>query len=409
MTFIPMFQKLIKDFSVLSLEAKSMAYIRWINMIRTLVLGIFTNIFVYQVYGSIPSLIISNIVYLFWSALWFWIGGIIIHFKEKTNIKHIFYIAFLLFVIWFLLMPLIWHTLWWVMIFFLIVGTGSGMFYFGTTNYEGIFLDDTQRNFYSSALNAWLILVKILTPMLVALFFWVASWWSIDGYTILFIATWLIYLYWIQFIRYIPDHHVEKTSLQWLRKYFKWNKSILASSSFFGLYGLDKWVKILFSILLILILKSEISIGMYEWILNIIAVFIMIFIWVKATQKQQDHIFLGAAILFIVICVLVWWTASLYTLIIYSLGVIILEPILVSMRLADFYRHQDIINKNGSMHLWVIYSETRMEIGRILFLWIVLLISYYVDTTTIIAWWMSIFSLCYLFLYRNAKTFLSKT
>lgn len=403
-----MFKKLLTTFSLLNPQTKSTIYIRWINKTRTLIIAIFANVYIYQVHGSIPDLIISNILYFFWSWLWFLLGGIIIHYKKKTNIKNLFYPSFIALSISFILMPLIGHTLIWVMLFFFVVWVWSGLFYFWTTNYEGVFIKDEQRNFYSSILNAWYTTLKITTPLLVALFFFLQPYTSINWYTLLFVATWIIYLYGIWFIRTIPDHFVKQHSIAWIKEYFKRWKETLYSMTFFSWYWLDKWVWILFSILLIIVLKSEISIGIYEWVLNLVAVFIMIALWVNASKKQQDKIFLIASSIFALICFMVWRIPSFYTLVIYSVWMIIIEPILRSMRLADFFRYQDIINNNWSMHLWVVYSESLMSIWRIILLSVVLLISYYANIETIIARWMSIFSLCYFFLYWNVKILLPK-
>ncbi len=403
-----MFKKLFSTFSLLNSQTKSTIYIRRINKTRTIIVTIFANVYIYQIHWAVSELIISNMLYFIWSAIGYWIWWLCIHYKGETNIKNLFYPAFIVLSLSFITMPLIGHLLRWVMTFFFIVWVWSWLFYFWTTNYEWLFLTDELRNFYSSTLNAWYIVLKITTPLLVALFFFLEPHTSINWYTLLFISVGIIYLFWLWFIHTIPDHKVKRQSLSWFKKYFqKWSLTA-ASAGFFATYWLDKWVQILFSLLLIIVLKSEISIWIYEWVLNFIAIFVMIALWVKATKKQQDSIFLIAATGFALLCFIVGWVPSLYSLIAFSIWMIIIEPILRSMRLADFYRYQDVINRDWSLSLWVLYSETLMTIWRCFLFLIVLILSYYVEIELIIAWGMSLFSLCYFFIYWNVKTLLPK-
>lgn len=164
----------------------------------------------------------------------------------------------------------------------------------------------------------------------------------------------------------------------------------------------------LIALLLIVILKTEATIWIYEGVLNFSAIFIMIALWVKATKKQQNTIFVIAASIFAVLCIMIWRAPSFYTLLIFSVWIIIIEPILRSMRMADYFRYQDIINKKWSPHLWVIYAETILTLWRILFLGAIRILSHYWNTEQIIARWMTLFAFWYFFMYWNVKTLLPK-
>jgi len=403
-----MFKQLKESFLHLNKEVQSTIFIRRINKTRTLIITTFANVFIYQVHWTISWMLLSNILYFIASTIWFFIWWRVINNKKETNIKHLFYPAFIILSICFLLMPRLWKTLRGVYTFFFITWIWSGLFYFGTTNYEAVFLNDEVRNFYSSVLNAWYVVLKIVTPLLVALFFYLQPRVDISWYTLLFVTTWFIYLYGLKFIATMPDHIVEKRPLWKIKHYFINWKTTLYSSLFYIFYWLDKWVQILFALLLIMILKTEIALWVYEWALNIFAVFAMIALGVKASKKQQNSIFLWAAWLFALLCILVWTVPSMVTLILFSAWMIIVEPILRSMRLADYYRYQDIINKQWSPHLWVIYAETILTLWRVLIIWSVRLLSLYTSIEQVIARGMTIFAFWYFFMYWNVKTLLPK-
>lgn len=207
-----MFKQLKTSFINLSNEVQATIFIRWINKTRNLILTTFGNIFIYQVHGTISWMILSNILYFLGSAVGFYMWWLIIHCKKVINIRHIFYSAFLILSLSFLLMPWLWTTIYWVYLFFLIAWIWSGLFYFSATNYEAVFLDDKERNFYSSTLNAWYTVLKIIAPLIVAWFFYIQPRVNISGYTLLFVATWIIYLYWLKFVATMPDHLVKQRS-----------------------------------------------------------------------------------------------------------------------------------------------------------------------------------------------------
>ena len=402
-----MFQNFIQQYQQQSSSLQGMLFLRWINQVRTIVIAVFSNIYIFQFNQQVEHLVIGNMLYLFHSMIGFLIGWWCIH-TRSTNLKHLFYAWFVVMATAFAEVLLFWNHLWGIYLFFALAGTGSGLFYFASVNYETTDLgDDSSRNFFTSTYQAGNGIVKIILPLLISAMFLLASWWWRNGYHLLFGFTWLVYVYGITYVHYIPDYIIAQQPMGKLKTYFNSQREYIGAWLFFFFYWAHNIINVLLSLILVFILKNEINIGIYESLLGVLGVLSLIFISTKTTKQQRAKMFFTLSILYACIATLVGRHISMTTLVIYSVGAIIIHPIIKGFRSSFHYTHQEAIKKYNTYHYGIIFGEIMVTAGRIFFLSIVLFLSYIVSLEYLIAIGMTLFSLNYLYLYRNTQHYLS--
>lgn len=396
-----MLTKFFSNFNKLPLSNKSMVYLMWIYWVWELITGIFINIYVFKLYNSFENILIYNMI--FFTATFIWFSGLwLLMSVFKKDIKNMYYISYILFILSFLELFVFKWTLFWVYLFSGIFGLWNWIFRCGVHTQELKNILNKNRDFFSSSISAWENIISILTPLFTAFIFGIAKIYNFDWYLILFLFLPLIYLISFIFIKNIDSYIPNKISKEDFTNFFN-----LRKYKYWHLYFLFWWFKlavttVIISAVSITLLKSEINIWLFQAILALISTFLVIHLSHKREENNRLKYYFIFCFLLFLVYLLFWIFFSLINFIIFSLILIFLKPLFrVSSHVYDLSLMDSIKAWNNDFYPAMLLREAVLWIWRIGSLLILLFIFKNMNLTLELNLkiWLIISWIVFIFLY----------
>jgi len=321
-----MLKKTLKNFKKLPESNKSMVYLMWIYWFWTIVSMIFVNIYIYKLNESLSNLITYNIVFFTTVVIWFtFIWYLMSVFKK--NVKNLYYFSYFFLILAFILLLLFWDNLLWIYMFWSFYGFWVWTFRSAIHTYELSNIKDSHRDFYSSMVSFWENCLEILTPFIISLVFILSRYYDFNWYYILFFITPLIYVTSFFFINQIDNYIPNKISKKDLKNFFNLRKYIFWHLFFF-FWWIQQWLyTFLFAILSLYMLKNEVNIWIFQWILWIISISLIIFFSLKRNWDNRFKFFAILSFSYFLICILLVLNFNIVGYIIFSLFSILIKPL----------------------------------------------------------------------------------
>jgi len=373
-----MFKIFIKNFQKLSNSNKSMIYLMWIYSIWWIISWIFINIYVFQLNKEILDVLYYNLVFVTSTFLWFSLLWYLMSILGK-NIKKLYYISYILFISSFLFLFIFNNSLFSIFLFGIIYWFWNWSFWCAVHTQELINIKDNKRDLYSSSISVWTNIISIFIPLLVSLIFFLSkNTFNIDWYLILFLILPLLYLTSFLFIRNIENYTPSKITKKDIYNFFDFKKY-----KFWLLYifwvALYHWISFfIWAIIAIHLLKSEINVWLFEWIISIISTILLIFVANKRNSNNRVKI-MWYLILFISINYIIFiLNFNVFWYIIFTLIWILLWPLYrVSEHVYDLKIMDSIKLKWSDFFPAMILREVILWIWRLITILIILYISIY--------------------------------
>ena len=393
-----MFKKFINNFKKLPQSNKSMVYLMWIYWVGSIISGMFINIYVYKINNSIHDAIIYNAIFYTSALVWFSVVWQIMWVLGK-DIKNMYYLSYILFILSFLEIFLLKNTLVWAYIFWILYAFWNGSFWNAVHTQELNNIEDKNRDFYSSSISAWDNIISIIVPSIIALMFYLSWIIKIDGYIMIFFILPFVYLVSFLFIKNIASYIPKKIHLRDIKNFFH-----LKKYKYWHLYFFIWWIILsVYSVLIptisIILLKNETNIWIFQWILTIISTSIVIHLSHKRNEKERFLYLLVPAILLFMTYIMFSYFLSLTSFIIYSILWLILNPIFrVSAHVYDLSLMDSIKTESSDFYPAMILREYVLWMWRLLWLiWLYILskVLDFSNSETIRLWLMFIW-ICYL-------------
>ncbi len=283
-----MLRNFLSTFHKLPTSNKSMVYLMWIYGIGMIITNIFVNIYIFQINQSFLDVVIYNI--LFYTSTFVGFSGIWWYMSYKWNdIKNMYYIGYFLFIISFILLFVLSGDIKGVYIFSILYALWNGAFWNWVHSQELQNIKDKNRDFYSSSISAWLNIIDIITPLWIAVIFYLSKVLVIEGYTILFWFLPLVYLLSFIFIYRIDSYIPSSIDYKDLRNFFCMRKY-----KFGHLYFFIGWLKtgfksVILAIISITLLKNEINVGILQWLLAFISSFVIVHFSFKRNSDNRFY------------------------------------------------------------------------------------------------------------------------
>lgn len=370
-----MFQKFIKNFRDLPDSNKSMIYLMWIYSIWWVISGLFVNIFIFKLNQNIVDVIWYNIVSFTFCLVWFSLIWYIVSLLKK-DIKNMYYIAYTLFIISFVYLLWFHSTLNEIIVFSIFYWTGNGAFRCAVHSQELVHIADKKRDLYSSSISAGSTIIGIAMPLLVSAIFFIAKYISINAYIILFLFLPLLYLCSFLFINqiesYIPDR-IKKADVKNffnLKKYLFWLLYICGVS-------LYQWIQFIISATIaITLLKTEINVWLFEWVISLLSTVILIFLSHSRTQNNRIKIMWYLTLFLSVNYFVFAFQFHILWYLIYTIISIIIWPLYrVSEHVYDLKIMDSIKYEWSDFFPAMILREVLLWIGRMIVMMIILYVA----------------------------------
>jgi len=395
-----MLKNFIKTFNKLPLSNKSMVYLMWIYWIWSIITWFFINIYIFKLYNSIEEIIIYNIIFFTSTFLWFsliwWIMGVF-----QKDIKNMYYISYFLFIISFIELFIFNQSLFWVYSFWTLFWLWNWAFWNWVHSQELKNIDNKNRDFYSSSISAWNNVISIVNPLLIAFLFYLATIFKFDWYLVLFLFLPLVYLLSFVFIKnidsYFPNKITKKDFSNFfnLKKYKYWHLYFLIWGLILGLNV------VIIPIINIILLKNEINIWLYQWLLTIISTFLIVHISHKRSEKNRFKYFSIFGFLLFINYLFFWTFFNFISFIIFSLVWLFINPLYrVSEHVYDLHLMDNVKTGNSDFYPAMIMREIILWIWRITALLVLLFITKKSNlwTENILTFWLIFTWICFVLL-----------
>ena len=321
-----MLKKFIKKFKKLPDSNKSMIYLMWIYGAGSIIGSLFVNIYIFSFNKEILDVLYYNLIFMISVLTWFSLVWWIMSLYQK-NIKNMYYLAYSAYILAFILLFIFrWYL--GIYLFAVIFGLGFWMFRCAVHTQELVNIKDKTRDIYSSIISSWINIINIVIPIIIsAIFFIVAKYFDFSAYIILFLILPIIYATSFFFIKDIWDYIPSKINKKDIMNFFNFRKYWFGQLYFFSVWVYQWIMWFLFPIIAIILLKSEINVGLFEWFIWLISTFVIIFISSKRKRNNRIKIMWILSVLLLLNLIIFIFNFSIYGYIFYTLVALILLPL----------------------------------------------------------------------------------
>ena len=298
-----MFSSTFRQFSALRPPVRALVFLFWIYDFTGGMVGVFTQIFLYQRFTSLELNIIATIVFYTGIMVGFVIPGIFATYLQ-LNIKRGFAWSFLflgLSLLYLLSITDTWHAH--VAMFFW--GFGQGVFWLTVNTFELSETKNEERDSYASALNAGTQVLGLAGPAAATALLWISS--SVlhlGTYTLLFTVAPAIYLLGFFCFSSIADYRPPRIRWEDIRYYFTDRKNQAAQLYTFGT-GIQQTLGVIIMPLVTLaILGTALRVGVYNTLFAVLSALCVLAVAQYRTPKNR--LFIYGITVFGVAAAVVW-------------------------------------------------------------------------------------------------------
>jgi len=296
----------------------------------------------------------------------------------KKNIKYLYYLAYSTYILAFLLL-FIFNGHLGIYLFAFIFWLWFGLFWCAVHTQELVNIEDKNRDLYSSIISSWKNVINIIVPLLIAgLFFIVEKYFYFSAYIVLFLILPFVYAISFLFIKNIWDYTPSKIRKVDVKNFFNLKKYLFGQ-----LYFLSAWFYQWLSwcitpIIAITLLKTEINVWLFEWIIGLVSTFLIIFLSSKRKIENRIKIMWIISLLIFINLTIFVFNFSLFWYIVFTLIALILNPLYrVSEHVFDLKLMDTIKYKWSDFFPAMIFREVSLWIWRI---WIIIFLSFLVSS-----------------------------
>ncbi len=384
-----MLKKFTKDFKKLPESNKSMIYLMWIYGAGGIIGSLFVNIYVFSFNKEILDVFYYNIVFLTNVLIWFSLIWLMFSIYQK-NIKNMYYLAYSAYILAFILLFIFsWYL--GIYLFAVIFWLGFWMFWCAVHTQELVNIKDKDRDIYSSIISSWKNIIDIIMPFIIsAIFFVISLYFDFSPYLVLFILLPIIYLLSLFFIKNIWDYIPLKIKRKDIKNFFNFKKYL-----FWQLYFIFVWLyQGLFwtipAIIAITLLKTEINVWLFEWIITFISTFLVILVATKRKIKNRIKFMWILSILLFINLTIFAYNFNIYWYIIFTLIALLLNPLYrISEHVFDLKLMDTIKVKWSDFYPAMILREISLWFWRILILILfIYFVKIWLDTIDILRLWL---------------------
>lgn len=360
-----MLQTTLQKFQALRPPVRSLVFLYWIYALAGGMVGVFTQIFLYQKFTNVFLNVTATMLFYTGIMLGFCVPGFLAA-QYRLNIKQGFMWSFLLMslsIFYLLNIRDITHAY----IAMFLWGFGQGVFWLTVNTFEVSETKDSERDFYSSALNAGNQVLSFIGPATATLLIWLSSTvFHFGTYTLLFTFAPLIFLLGIFCFSNIREYRPQPIQRADIRHFFTDRRNQAAQLYTLGT-GFQKTLDVIVPPLaILLILGTPLHIGLYNTFFAIFSAFCILFIAQYRTSTNRLTIY-GLTTLGLVLAIIFFgYTLSFLGLILYTIARSILSPLnSVSSRVIDL-KAMEMGRKESDFYATMILRDFFLWVWRCL-------------------------------------------
>ncbi len=361
-----MFKKTLARYRELRAPVKSLVFLFWIYVFTGSMLGIFTQIYLYERFSNIPLNVIATAIFYTGVFVGF-VGFGYLASLFRWNIKHGFAWSFGIMAISVILLLLSGTTPLAMSAMFL-MGVGEGLFWITIHTFELTETKDEERDFYSSVIGSGSQILILVGPSVATLLLYLSG--NILGwgnFTLLFIVAPCVYLAGFFFLGHLRDYRPERVVWDDVKHFFS-DRRNQVSQAYMVATGFKHVFQLTVSPLVVLfILGTALQVGVYNTLLSVFSALALLVLAHYRTPDNRLQFFGVASILLALLTVWLGSQFTFFALVLYSIGAGILSPIMrVSSHVIDLQTMESIGRKDRDFFATMLLRDFVLWIGRVL-------------------------------------------
>lgn len=372
----------------------------------SIVLNTFFGIIIYQINNSLIDLLVYSLIMICISDFSFlFFGGLISFFN--WSMKRNYYFSIILNTLSYVWLIFFHETVENFYIFGILHGMSIGTYWLSLHTYELTHTKDKDRDFYASLLSLGTQAIKLITPFISTIIFYISLKLFNNEYLLLLYVIPLIYIFSLSPLKDIEEFKAQRICLKELKeKIFSYENKIITAYTFFDSFKFGNLI-VLNSYIAIVSLESLMNVGIATTIFSIITLILTGIIANYRNKSNRIKMMLTGVIGVIFAYLPLYFTINIYTYIWLTLMLIIFNPLYeITSRVVNLYSMEKL-NINSSFYTGMLYRTLILWLGRVTSLsFYIILYLIFNNDKLIIVLMITMFLLSYLLEYILAQKIL---
>ncbi len=313
---------------------RSLIYLFWIYSFVTRAVNAFSQIYIYELFESVQTAIVASIVNFTGIMIGFSIWGAVAAWRGY-NAKHGFALSFIFTGLGLILLPLA-RDVPEACGAVGIRGIGAGLFWLTIHTYELMELSDHERDIYSTFLSAGDQIVTLASPAFATLLIWISHRLGIGDFTLLFLSMPPLLLIGLPALGALKDYRPVPIGWHDLKHFFADGRNQAAQIYLMGGAASHILSQTLIPLAAIIVLGAALNVGGFNTVFAIAGALALLAVGSRRRPENRLFILGIASLVLIALNVMLGFSLTLATLVAYTIGTSIVQPIMrVSQHVID--------------------------------------------------------------------------
>jgi len=313
---------------------RSLVLLFWVYSFVSRAVGAFSQIYIYKMFDSVQLNIVAAMASFTGIMIGFCVYGVIAA-QYRLNAKHGFLLSFLFTALGLILLALavdVQQACGAVTV----RGIGSGLFWLTIHTYELMESRDHERDIYSTFLSAGDQILTLASPAFATLLIWLSHHLGLGEFTLLFLVTPPIFLLGLPFLGALKDYRPEPIARRDLVHFVADRRNQAAQVYLMGGAASHILSNALIPLAAITVLGSALNVGGFNTVFAFAGALALLAVGSRRRPENRLAILGLSSIALISLDLMLGFSLTLVTLIVYTVGTSIMQPVMrVSQHVID--------------------------------------------------------------------------
>lgn len=386
---------------------RALIYLFWIYSFVTAVVGVFMQIYVYQLFNSVQLNIVAGMLDFTGLMLGFCIYGVLAA-RFNLNARYGFLLGFVCTTIGIFALSMA-KDMYSACIAMTISGFGGGFFWLTIHTYELVETHDHERDVYSTYLAAGERILSLLGPAFATFLIAAAHVLGWGEFTLLFIATPLVFLLGFKYFSELSDYRPRPIYWRDVRHFLSDRRNRIAQLYLFGGGSMHILLVVLLPLVSVTILGSALNVGQFNTVFAVVGALALLAVGAYRHEGNRLLILGVTSVILAILSVMLGYWFTFVALVVFTLGASIVQPLMrVSEHVIDLHTMGSIGHSESDFYPTMIFRDVslwmwRMAAGVVL----LVLVSFTETNFQALSWGMYLAAGAIVIVYIGARTLLS--
>jgi hypothetical protein len=316
----------LTQFRALRPQVRALVYLYWIYMFATAVIGVFTQIYVYQTFSSVSFNIVTSML-SFTGLMLSFCGYGAVAARLGISSRYGFLLSFLFTSVGIVMLagagdiPGAASAM-------TMIGTGAGFFWLTIHTYELVETHDHERDVYSTYLSAGTQIIFLVGPAVATALIYTAHVLGWSELVLLFLATPFIFILGFFFFDSLSDYRPAPIRGVDVAHFVSDSRNRAAQLYLFGGAASHILQESLLPLVLITVLGTTLHVGSFNTVFAIVGAAALLLVGAHRHSGNRLHILGICAGVIMILSILLGHALSVLMLIVYAFGTNIAQPLL---------------------------------------------------------------------------------